>query len=61
LNGYNTFVDNNNSKSVGLLLSYFMNDNTSITYTNLLGREDGFGSSINQNRFYQNIYLNTSY
>lgn len=61
LNGYNSFVDNNKSKSLGFLLSYSLSDNTSITYTNLIGREDPFGSNIVQNRFYQNIYLNTSW
>ena len=61
LNGYNSFVDNNKSKSVGFLLSYRLSDNASITYTNLFGRENEFGSSINQNRIYQNIYLNTSW
>ena len=64
LNGYNNFVDNNKSKSLGFLLSYSFSDNTSITYTNLIGREDeiaGFGGDSKQNRFYQNIYLNTSW
>jgi hypothetical protein len=61
LNGYNSFVDNNKSKSVGFLLSYSLSDITSITYTNLLGREDETGSDDNQNRFYQNVYVNTSW
>ncbi|GGE26364.1 outer membrane beta-barrel protein [Psychroflexus planctonicus] len=58
LNGYNSFVDNNDAKSFGALVSYKFSENTSLTYTNLYGRESEDDVSPNQNRLYQNIYLN---
>ena len=58
LNGYNDFVDNNDAKSVGALINYNITQNTSITYTNLYGRESEDGFDREQNRLYQNIYLN---
>lgn len=61
LNGYHSHVDNNESKSVGVLLSYAASENTSITYTNLYGRENEEGVSPRQVRFYQNIYLNQNW
>ncbi|NJC27996.1 outer membrane beta-barrel protein [Neolewinella antarctica] len=39
LNGYNSFVDNNDAKSLGLSSTYSPNDRTSITYNNLFGNE----------------------
>lgn len=61
LNGYNSFVDNNDAKSVGVLVSHDFSDNTSITYTNLYGRESEDGIFPKQRRFYQNIYLNQNW
>jgi hypothetical protein len=61
LNGYNSFVDNNDAKSVGVLVSHDFSDNTSITYTNLYGRESEDGIFPKQQRFYQNIYLNQNW
>ena len=61
LNGYNNFVDNNDAKSVGALISHNFSENTSITYTNIYGRESEDGISPEQNRFYQNIYLNQNW
>ncbi|MEM6514916.1 MAG: outer membrane beta-barrel protein [Bacteroidota bacterium] len=61
LNGYNNFVDNNDAKSVGVLISKNLNESTSITYTNLYGRESLDGVNPEQNRFYQNIYLNKNW
>ncbi|GAA0873354.1 porin [Gangjinia marincola] len=58
LNGYNNFVDNNDAKSLGTLINYTISKNTSITYTNLYGRESEDSSPIDQDRFYQNIYIN---
>ena len=58
LNGYNSFVDNNDAKSVGLLVSYAPTETTSLTYTNLLGNEAERDADINRFRVYQNAYWN---
>lgn len=58
VSGYNFFLDVNDAKSVGVLLSYVADDQWSITYTNLLGRESLDGVSPSQVRFYHNLYLN---
>jgi hypothetical protein len=60
LNGYHSLVDNNDSKSVGILLSHSLSDNTSISYSNLYGNEADNGFTA-QNRFYQNIYVNQNW
>lgn len=61
LNGYNRFLDNNDAKSVGLLASYAFQENLSLTYTSLFGRESDQGAVLQQFRTYQNLYLNTSW
>ena len=61
LNGYNSFVDNNSAKSIGLLVSRELNDATVLSYSNLLGRESADGAPEKQLRFYQNAYLNTAF
>lgn len=61
LNGYNRFLDINDSKSFGVLLSYIFSPSTSLTYTNLYGNEAPHGAAVKQYRFYQNLYLNTSF
>ncbi|MBP2831621.1 outer membrane beta-barrel protein [Aquimarina sp. U1-2] len=58
LNGYNSFVDNNDAKSIGALITYNFSDSFSITYTNLYGRESDDQTTPEQNRFYQNMYIN---
>ncbi|WP_235297980.1 outer membrane beta-barrel protein [Portibacter marinus] len=58
LNGYNTYVDINSGKSIGLLYNYNFSENTSLTYTNIYGRESRDNREPAQFRFYQNIYLN---
>lgn len=58
LNGYNNFVDNNDAKSVGAFINYDFSPSTSLTYTNIYGRESEDNSALEQNRFYQNIYIN---
>lgn len=60
LNGYNRFTDINDSKSLGLLFSYTISENTSLTYTNLLGNEAPENVDFRQYRIYQNLYLNTT-
>lgn len=61
LNGYNNFIDNNDAKSVGALVTYNFNDDASLTYTNIYGRESEDSIEPKQNRFYQNIYLNKNW
>lgn len=61
LNGYNNFVDNNDAKSIGALINYAFSDNTSLTYTNIYGRESEDGAGAKQKRFYHNIYLNQNW
>ncbi len=58
LNGYNSFVDNNGAKSVGMLISYAPTEATSLTYTNLLGNEAEPQANTNLFRVYQNAYWN---
>jgi hypothetical protein len=57
-NGYNRHVDNNDAKSVGVLVKKEFSKNTSITYSNMYGRESDDSSAVDQYRFYNNIYLN---
>ncbi len=61
VNGYNRFLDVNNAKSVGLLFSYFLNENSSITYTNLFGRESPDAAFPSQFRTYNNLYFNSEF
>lgn len=61
LNGYNNFVDTNDAKSIGMLANYTISKRTSITYTNLYGRESTDDMEPKQNRFYQNIYINQNW
>ncbi|MFA0964997.1 outer membrane beta-barrel protein [Roseivirga sp. BDSF3-8] len=58
-NGYNYFLDANDAKSFGLLFTYNFSENTSLTYTNLFGRESADEAPVAQYRTYQNLYLNT--
>lgn len=58
VNGYNRHVDNNDAKSVGVLVNKEFSKNTSITYSNMYGRESDDSSAVDQYRFYNNIYLN---
>jgi hypothetical protein len=60
-NGYNLHVDNNDAKSVGVQVTHSFGDQTSITYTNLYGRESADDAPLEQVRFYQNIYLNQNW
>lgn len=56
VSGYNLFIDNNDAKSVGMLLGYRINDRVAVSYANLFGRESPDGA-VRQNRFYHNLYL----
>ena len=56
LNGYNSFVDNNEAKSVGLSLSYTPTDATLLSYNNLFGDEAPRGTDRRQFRSVNNLY-----
>ncbi|WKN43126.1 outer membrane beta-barrel protein [Tunicatimonas pelagia] len=60
VSGYNFFLDVNDAKSVGVLLSYHLSEEWALTYTNLLGRESLDDVTPSQLRFYHNLYLNGS-
>ena len=60
ISGYNLFLDVNDAKSVGVLLSYAFSDQFTLTYTNLLGRESLDNAPQSQLRFYQNLYANVT-
>ncbi len=58
LNGYNIFEDNNDKKSLGLLVNYIINDNLNFGYSNYYGDDSPQSDSINHTRFYNNLYMN---
>ena len=58
LNGYNTFVDNNKSKSLGLSLAYTLGEKGSIGYYNLIGEESSEGTPSKHLRFLNNLVFN---
>ena len=58
VSGYNFFLDANDAKSVGVLLSYAVNEHFTVTYTNLVGRESLDDAPLRQIRLYHNLYVN---
>ncbi len=58
LNGYNTFIDNNKSKSFGLAVSYALGEKGSINYYNLVGEESPEGTPTKHLRFLNNVVFN---
>lgn len=59
LNGYNGFEDTNDKKSIGMAISYTINQHGNIGYTNYLGDDTAKDTnSVTHLRFYQNIYFN---
>jgi len=58
LNGYNVFVDNNNKKSFGMGVTYVLNDNCGIGYTNYIGDDTPPTVSTSHLRIAQNVFLN---
>ena len=57
LNGYNTFVDNNRKKSLGMLFTYNLTDSCSLVYANYLGDDSPDTARTAHNRFYNNVCL----
>ena len=58
LNGYNTFVETNSSKSVGVSFVYTMNDKFNFGYYNLIGDESPDSVKISHVRFLNNFVFN---
>ena len=58
LNGYNTFIDNNKSKSYGVSVSYAFNEKGNINYYNLIGEESPAGTPAKHLRFLNNVVFN---
>lgn len=55
-NGFNSFVDNNSNKAIGLSMVYLPNDKLSITYSNLLSEETPGSQKGNKTRLYNNVF-----
>ena len=55
LNGYNTFVENNKKKSIGISFNYTLGDKGSIGYYNLLGDETPDSIHESHLRFLHNV------
>ncbi len=58
LNGYNTYIDNNKSKSFGISLGYALGEKGSISYYNLIGDEFPDNTKSKHLRFLNNIVFN---
>ncbi len=58
LSGYGVFVDNNEKKSLGLAVTYALNDNAGLGYTNYIGDETLPGKHPSHLRVHQNVYFN---
>ncbi len=61
LNGYNVFIDNNNKKSFGLGVTYALNANAGIGYTNYIGDDSPVGDSVAHLRIAHNVFFNYQY
>jgi len=58
-NVYNGFEDNNEKKSIGMLITYALNENGNIGYSNYLGDDTPEeADSISHFRIHQNIFFN---
>ena len=55
-NGYNTYVETNKNKAIGVSAIYDVNDDISITYNMLSCDETNDNIKTNHQRFYHNLY-----
>jgi len=60
LNGYGLFEDNNNNKSIGMGITYVLNDNIGIGYTNYIG-DDTPRDTLPHLRFSNNLFINCQF
>ena len=58
LNGYNVFTDNNNKKSLGMVINYNPNERINVGYSNYLGDDSPDTSSASHFRVHQNVFFN---
>ena len=58
LNGYNTFIENNKSKSLGLAVVYTLGEKGSLAYYDLVGEESPDGTPARHLRFLNNLVFN---
>lgn len=58
INGYNRHIDNNNTKTFGVLVSKKFSDRFFMSYSNMIGNERLIASSQEEFLIYQNIYVN---
>lgn len=58
LNGYNMFEDNNDKKSLGLLVTYALGDKGNIGYSNYIGDDSPKGDTVAHSRFHNNLFFN---
>jgi hypothetical protein len=58
LNGYNMFTDNNNKKSVGVLVNYTPKETVNWGYSNYLGDDTPDGVATSHFRIHQNLFFN---
>ncbi|MCX6291143.1 MAG: outer membrane beta-barrel protein [Bacteroidetes bacterium] len=58
LNGYGMYEDNNDKKSIGALITYAINANGSIGYSNYTGDDSRLGDSISHTRIHQSLFFN---
>lgn len=56
VSGYNLFIDNNDAKSIGMLFTYKVSEQFSLSYSNLYGRESLEGA-LKQNRSYHSVFV----
>ncbi|MBL7999369.1 MAG: outer membrane beta-barrel protein, partial [Candidatus Kapabacteria bacterium] len=59
LNGYNRFTDNNNSKSIGYMITYRPDANLNFTLGGLSGNEQPNGAA-SANRLYHSLVMNAT-
>ncbi len=58
LNGYNTFEDNNEKKSLGTLITYVLGNKGNIGYSNYIGDDTPLADKTSHLRIHQNIFFN---
>jgi hypothetical protein len=58
LNGYNRYEENNDKKSVGLLINYNFNDHASIGYSNYTGDDSPQGEPISHIMIHNSLFFN---
>jgi hypothetical protein len=58
LNGYNTFIENNDQKSFGALVTYAFNEKTGIGYSNYTGDDSPESATGSHLRIHNNLFYN---